>query len=342
MKKNALPKLLIYTFLTGLFLIIYFVFLFFAPNIKSVDEQRTYLYIYDNSTLIVVKDSLKQHLIFPSTFSQAATFMNYGKKIRPGRYELTKGMNNFTLIRKLRNGSQSPVRLTFNNIRTKEQLAKRLSSQLMADSASIMHLLSDTNFLAQHGFNSYNSVCVFIPDTYEIFWNSDASEIFDRMLNEYKKFWTNERKTKAALIPLSPTEVSTLASIVEEETNLVIEKPVIAGLYINRLKKNMPLQADPTVKFAFGDFALRRIRGEQLRTNSPYNTYKNTGLPPGPIRISSAKTIDAVLNFTNHDYIFMCAKETLNGEHNFAVTWNEHQQNARKYQQALNARNIFK
>lgn len=341
MQKKSISKLFKYLFITGLAFFIYFVYIFFAPNIKSVNEEKSYLFIYDNSSYTVVKDSLKKHLILPFTFNQAARLMKYGKKIRPGRYELTKGMNNFTLIRKLRNGSQSPVRLTFNNIRTKEQLARRLSTQLMADSASIVHLLSDSLFLIQYGFNAFNSVSVFIPDTYEIFWDSDAGEIFDRMLKEYQKFWTAERKTKAAQIPLTPTDVSTLASIIEEETNISNERPVIAGLYINRLKKNMPLQADPTVKFAYGDFALRRIKGEQLRTNSPYNTYKNTGLPPGPIRITSANAIDAVLNFQNHDYIFMCAKETLNGEHNFAVTWAEHQQNARRYQQALNARNIF-
>lgn len=320
---------------------IYSVLVIFAPNIKTGNDEKKYLYIPDSSSFIDVKDSLKQSLRFHFTFNQAAKLLQYGKKIRPGRYELSDDMNNFTLIRKLRNGSQSPIRLTFNNLRTKEQLARRLSELLMADSASIVNLLSDSVFLLKHGFNTYNSVAVFIPDTYEIFWDSDAGEIFDRMLREFNKFWTTERKTKAALIPLTPVEVTTLASIVEEETNLNHEKPLIAGLYINRLKKNMPLQADPTVKFAYGDFALRRIRGEQLRTVSPYNTYKNTGLPPGPIRITSAKAIDAVLNFKNHDYIFMCAKETLNGEHNFAVTWSEHQQNARRYQQALNARKIF-
>lgn len=320
---------------------IYSVLVIFAPNIKTGNDEKKYLYIPDSSSFIDVKDSLKQSLRFHFTFNQAAKLLQYGKKIRPGRYELSDDMNNFTLIRKLRNGSQSPIRLTFNNLRTKEQLARRLSELLMADSASIVNLLSDSVFLLKHGFNTYNSVAVFIPDTYEIFWDSDAREIFDRMLREFNKFWTTERKTKAALIPLTPVEVTTLASIVEEETNLNHEKPLIAGLYINRLKKNMPLQADPTVKFAYGDFALRRIRGEQLRTVSPYNTYKNTGLPPGPIRITSAKAIDAVLNFKNHDYIFMCAKETLNGEHNFAVTWSEHQQNARRYQQALNARKIF-
>lgn len=342
MQKKSFQKLFIYLIISGLAIFIYFIYVFFVPNIKSEEGQNSYLYIYDNSSFHVVKDSLEQHLVVPSTFNLAARLMKYGKKIRPGRYELKNGMNNFTLIRKLRNGSQSPVRLTFNNIRTKEQLARRLSKQLMADSASIVQLLSDSIFLSQYGFNTYNSVSIFIPDTYEIFWDSDASEIFERMLKEYKKFWTTERKTKAAQIPLTLTEVSTLASIVEEESNLSKERPVIAGLYINRLRKNMPLQADPTLKFAYGDFSLRRVGGELLRTNSPYNTYKNTGLPPGPIRITTANAIDAVLNYKNHDYIFMCAKETLNGEHNFAVSWAEHQQNARRYQQALNARNIFK
>ncbi len=340
--KSLLYKLLTFTIFTGLAFSFFAAYVLFVPNIKLVGKEKNYLYIRDNNAYSDVRVSLKSHLKSGFTFHLTAKLLNYDKKIRTGRYELTGSMNNFTLVRKLRSGSQTPVRLTFNNIRTKEQLAKRLSVQLMADSVSIVNLLNDSLFLSQYGFNKFNSVAVFIPNTYEIFWDSDANEIFDRMLKEYNKFWNTERKTKAALIPLTLTEVSTLASIIEEESNLNNERPIIAGLYINRLKINMPLQADPTVKFAFGDFTLRRVIGEPLQVKSPYNTYKNKGLPPGPIRITTPTAIDAVLNFKNHDYIFMCAKETLNGEHNFAVTWNEHERNAKKYQQALNERKIFK
>ncbi len=333
-------------FLGGVFAFIFLILLFilFSPNIKLESGEKSYLLIPDNSTFENVIDSLNKTANINSTFTfkQTARLLNYGKKIHPGRYELKNAMNNFTLIRKLRSGSQSPVKLSFNNIRTKEQLAKRLSVELMADSTSIVNLLNDSIFLLQYNFNKNNSVSVFIPNTYEIFWDSDAGDIFMRMLKEYNKFWTDERKTKAALIPLTQTEVSTLASIVEEESNSKKERPIIAGLYINRLKIDMPLQADPTLKFAYGDFNLRRVAGALLKTNSPYNTYINKGLPPGPIRITSPEAIDAVLNYENHDYIFMCAKETLNGEHNFASSWSEHQKNARKYQNALNERKIYK
>ncbi|MDO9152213.1 MAG: endolytic transglycosylase MltG [Paludibacter sp.] len=329
---------------SALLVFFYLGFLFFAPNIQKKSDEKAYLRIPDNSTFEHVIDSLELNANVFSTisFRQASKFLGYGQKIRPGRYELKNGMNNFQLIRKLRSGNQTPVRLTFNNIRTKEQLAKRLSTQLMADSVQIVNLLNDTAFLSVNHLNPYNSISVFIPDTYEVFWDLDATEIFERIMKEYNKFWTNERKMRAASIPLTQTEVSILASIVEEETNSKRELPIVAGLYINRLKKDIPLQADPTVKFAVGDFSLKRILIEHVLKISPYNTYRNTGLPPGPIRVASVNGIDAVLNYTHHDYVFMCAKETLNGEHNFAVTWNEHQQNAKKYQQALNERKIFK
>ena len=211
----------------------------------------------------------------------------------------------------------------------------------MADSASILQHLNDSAFLTKYELNPNTSVALFIPDTYEVFWDMAADELFERMKKEYDRFWNDERKEKAALIPMTEVEVSTLASIVEEETNSKSERPIVAGLYINRLKTDMPLQADPTVKFAYGDFSLRRITGTHLRTQSPYNTYKNKGLPPGPIRLATASGIDAVLNHEKHNYIFMCAKETLNGEHNFAATYAEHQVNARKYQKALDERKIF-
>ncbi|HRZ97605.1 MAG TPA: endolytic transglycosylase MltG [Paludibacter sp.] len=343
-KTFKLNKSLLWVGVLALILFLYMVFVFFAPNIQKTTDDKAYLRIPDNSTFENVIDSLEHNsnvrTVF--TFRQASKLFRYGKKIRPGRYELKNGMTNFELVRKLRSGNQTPVRLTFNNIRTKEQLAKRLSNQLMADSVQIINLLNDTAFLSVYNLNPNNSVSIFIPDTYEVFWDMDAKEIFDRMMKEYNKFWTDERKKKAEAIPLTPTEVIILASIVEEETNGKSERPVVAGLYINRLQKGIALQADPTVKFAVGDFGLKRILIEHVLKISPYNTYRNTGLPPGPIRVASANGIDAVLNYSHHDYVFMCAKETLNGEHNFAVTYAEHQVNAGKYQRALNERKIFK
>lgn len=316
--------------------ILYAAYLFFAPNISVENDDKAYLCIKDSSTMAdVVAELDKTVNVFNiAAFKQASFIFNY-KKIRPGRYELTSGMNNFSLVRMLRAGRQTPVKLTFNNIRTKEQLAGRLSKVIMADSVSILGLMNDTAYLNTFGLTPNTAIAMFIPNTYEVFWDLDARELFGRMKKEYDIFWTDERKTKAAAIPLTPVEVATLASIVEEETNSKAERPMVAGLYINRLKTDMPLQADPTLKFAVGDFSIKRLKLEHILKISPYNTYRNKGLPPGPIRVATQNGLDAVLNYVKHDFIFMCAKETLNGEHNFAVTYAEHQANAKKYQKAL-------
>ena len=323
---------------------VFVVYLLFSPNFFPKSNEKSYLLIPDSSTLedVVLLLQKDVKVINTSSFRQVSGLLHYGAKIRPGRYEIKSGMNNFKLVRILRSGRQTPVQLSFNNIRTKEQLAARLSAQLMADSLSIINKLNDTTFLNTYNLNPNNSVTLFIPNTYEVFWNTNATKLFERMNKEYNKFWTEERKSKAASIPLTESEVSTLASIVEEESNNKEERPMIAGLYINRLKMDMPLQADPTLKFAVGDFGIKRIRLQHILKISPYNTYRNHGLPPGPIRVVSPNAIDAVLNYTKHNYIFMCAKETLNGEHNFAVNYSEHQANAKKYQKALNELKIFK
>ena len=316
---------------------IYFTAIFFVPNIFPNSKEKAFLDIPDSCTFNDVTRLLQKNskVLSIGSFRQVAGLLHYGEKIRSGRYVLKSGMNNFQLIRILRNGRQTPVRLTFNNIRTKEQLAVRLGAQLMADSTSILKLLNDSAFLASYNLNPYTSISLFIPNTYEVFWNTNAKALFERMNKEYSRFWTKERKAKAAAIPLTPTEVTTLASIVEEETNNKHDRPMVAGLYINRMKAGMPLQADPTVKFALGDFGLKRILFGHLRTKSPYNTYLNLGLPPGPIRVATENGIDAVLNYSHHNYIYMCASETLNGEHKFAATWAEHQVNAKKYRKEL-------
>jgi len=321
---------------------LYIVYIFFAPNFFQKTNEKAFLCIPDSSTFEDVVSLLNQASKVGNTnsFIQVAGIMHYGEKIRSGRYELKQGMNNFQLIRVLRSGRQTPVQLSFNNIRTKQQLAARLGEQLMADSTSILNLLNDTEFLSTYNLNPNTSVSLFIPDTYEVFWNTDAKKLFERMSKEYKKFWNEERQAKAAAIPLTQSEVSTLASIVEEETNNKTDRPMVAGLYINRLKTGMPLQADPTVKFALGDFGIKRILFGHLRTESPYNTYKIIGLPPGPIRVATPNAIDAVLNYSHHNYIYMCASETLNGEHKFAVTWAEHLKNANKYRNELDERKI--
>lgn len=342
-QKNKLKTYFKWTAYLGITIVVYFTYILFIPNIFPKEGDKEYLCIPDGSTFSDVVTILEKDAKVSNTlaFKQVASLLQYGAKIRSGRYELKSGMNNFQLVRILRSGRQTPVKLSFNNIRTKEQLAARLGVQLMADSTSILKLLNDSAFLSTYNLNPNTSISLFIPNTYEVFWNITAVEVFERMNKEYSKFWTEERKAKAATIPLSQAEVSNLASIVEEETNNKTDRPMVAGLYINRLRLKMPLQADPTVKFALGDFSIKRILFGHLRTNSPYNTYKNTGLPPGPIRVATPNGIDAVLNYSHHNYIFMCASETLNGEHKFAVTWEEHKVNAAKYQQELNDRKIF-
>lgn len=337
----SVKKPLFWVVSLGVVVFLYLVYILFAPNIRIGDKEDTFLYVRDKDGMQELLVSLNESgsIINESSFKQVAALMGY-KKVRPGRYALSIATNNFTLVRMLRSGRQTPVKLTFNNIRTKEQLASRLSKELMADSVSIVALMNDSAYLAPFGFDKNTAIANFIPDTYEVFWDLDAREIFERMNKEYLKFWTAERKAQADSIPMTPVQVATLAAIVEEETNNKAERPKVAGLYINRLNTNMPLQADPTLKYAVGDFSIRRLRLDHILFISPYNTYRNKGLPPGPIRVASANGIDAVLNYTKHNYIYMCAKETFDGQHNFAVTYPEHMANARRYQQALNARNI--
>lgn len=323
--------------------LLYVTIILFAPNFKTNNQEKSFLCIRENSNFNTVEDELKKstHVICTFTFKQAATLLRYQSNIKPGRYEIKKGMNNFQLIRILRSGRQTPVKLKFNNIRTKEQLAGKIGKQIMADSIEILNLLNDSAYLATLNLKPETSICLFIPNTYEVFWNINAVQLIERMQKEYSKFWTEDRKAKAAAIPLTETEVSTLASIVEEETNNKNDRPMVAGLYINRLKIDMPMQADPTVKFAVGDFGLKRILFGHLKTDSPYNTYKYNGLPPGPIRVASPAGIDAVLNYSHHNFIYMCASEQLNGEHKFATTWREHLINARKYRETLNQMKIY-
>lgn len=212
----------------------------------------------------------------------------------------------------------------------------------MIDSTEIAGLMNDSAFQQKLGYNKETLPCLFIPETYQVYWDMSAEEFFERMQKEHQKFWNQERLDKATAIGMTLTEVCTLASIVEEETNNNPEKPMVAGLYINRLHTGMPLQADPTIKFALQDFGLRRITNAHLAVKSPYNTYINAGLPPGPIRIPSPIGLDAVLNHTKHNYLYMCAKEDFSGTHNFASNYAEHMKNARKYWNALNERKIFK
>lgn len=275
-----------------------------------------------------------------SGFVRLARWMKYDRQMKTGKYEVKPGMSNKQLLDKLRRGHQTAVRLTFNNVRFTDDLAHRLSAQLMLSAAELKALLDDSAYTASLGFTPETVKALFIPDTYEVYWNVTPENLLKRMKKEYTRFWNEKRLDKARTIGLTPLEVATLASIVEEESAAPDEYPVIAGLYLNRLRRGIPLQADPTVKYAVGDFSLQRILFEHLEVDSPYNTYKYAGLPPAPLRVPSARSMDAVLNYMHHNYLYMCAKEDFSGRHNFAVTLAEHNRNANRYWAELNRRNI--
>jgi len=305
-------------------------------------DKTVYLYIDENrdyeSLRQEVKDSAKVENI--SNFDILVSLLDYKSGIKTGRYAIKPGMNIYELVKSLRSGNQAPVRLKFNNIRTKDDLAQRISDQLMMSKEALLNTLDNSAKCEELGFNTETVVAMFIPNTYEYYWDVSINTFLQRMKIEYNSFWTESRLAKSKEIGLTPVEVSILASIVEEECMFTDEYFKVAGLYLNRLRKGQELQADPTVKFAVGDFSLRRVLIVHTQTDSPYNTYKRKGLPPGPIRIPSIKGIDAVLNPAKHNYYYMCAKDDFSGYHNFATTLAEHSRNRALYIKALNARGI--
>ena len=266
----------------------------------------------------------------------------YKQNIKPGRYNVKRGWNTNELVNQLRIGAQSPVKVTFNNVRYFENLAGKVSSYFEVDSLSFAEAFSNDSAYSKYGFNKANFSAMFIPNTYEFYWTTKPSQFIEKMNAEYKKFWNGDRFEKAKALNLTPVEITTIASIVQEETIKAEEKPRIAGLYINRLKRGMLLQADPTIKYAIHDFTIRRVTNDMLESNSPYNTYKFAGLPPGPINFPEISSIDAVLNAENHNYLYMCAKEDFSGYHNFSRTLVQHNINAARYRKALNKNKIWR
>lgn len=266
---------------------------------------------------------------------------DYDSHIRTGCYTIKSGTLPKQVSDMLLGGAQTPVRITINSTRTVGQMASAISEQIMLDSAQVADALTDPIMLDSLGYSAATVYCMVIPNTYEVYWNISAKALISRLVKERDRFWTDQRKAKARQIGLTEQEVITLASIIEEETSKLEELPVIAGLYINRLKRKMPLQADPTVIYAMGGERPKRILKKHLETVSPYNTYLNPGLPPGPIRFVSTQSIDAVLNYTSHKYLYFCAKEDFSGYHNFATTLTQHNANAARYQRALNKAGIY-
>lgn len=305
-------------------------------------KKPTFIYIDRDDTADSVYVKLQRDLnaTHLKGFKMLALLKKYEQQIHTGAYRFDASINTLTLFRRLSSGHQTPVKVVIPSVRTLSRLIHSLDRQLMPDSTEFARLVGDSAFCTSLGFNLETMPALFIPNTYEAYWNTDAETFIRRMKKEYERFWTQERKNKAQACGLTPVEVSTLASIVEEETANKNEMPMVAGLYLNRLKAGMPLQADPTIKFSLQEFGLRRILHKHLEIESPYNTYKHTGLPPGPIRIASIQGIESVLNHVHHEFLYMCAKEDFSGTHNFSITYAEHQANARRYQQALNKRSI--
>ncbi len=339
--KKLNSRIYLYIAATGMLLILGLV-VFYAFTPVSRADSTQYLYIDEDDT----QDSVIMHLR-PMSHTAGLTGLNsllrhsnYAENVRTGRYALEPKEGAFALFRKLKNGQQTSMSLTIPEVRTMDRLASVIGKKLMLDSATIANALYNNEVCQQYGFDTCTVAALFVPNTYDVYWNMSIESFMKRMEKEHNHFWKGDREAKAAKMQLTPIEICTLASIIDEETANNSEKPMIAGMYLNRLKTDMPLQADPTIKFALKQFELKRIWQKLLTINSPYNTYKNTGLPPGPIKIASVKGIDAVLNAVSHDYFYMCAKEDFSGTHNFARTYQEHLKNAAKYTKALNKRGI--
>ncbi len=323
---------------------VFFVFGKYFKSNTNFTTPKEYLYIktgstYDDIVQTLTTENLLQDI---NSFKSVAKQLNYSNNIKPGKYKIEQGNSNYTLVRRLRSGNQEPVQLVLKKYRLKQDLARQIANKLEPDSTAIINLLNNNKYLKTYGLDSICSIAAFTPNTYEFYWNSTPEKVFEKIFKAYQKFWTNERIAKATKVKLSPTQVMTLASIVDEETQQDTEKRNIASVYLNRLAKNMKLQADPTVKYALGDFAIKRVLLKHLQNPSAYNTYYANGLPPGPICTPRLESIEAVLNAPSTNYLFFCASPTKIGFHNFASTDAEHLANAKIFQEWLNKRGIKK
>ncbi len=340
MKRKAKKKPFLPLVICALAVIGIVYYFFFSSLSKQHDVAYVYLDSDDTIDSVYAKLSPIATSRGMTVYKMLARHSAYATHVRSGRYAVRPGEGVLKVFRHMKNGQQTPVQLTVPSVRTLDKLAGTLSDKLMLDSATLYKALTDESVCRKYGYDTTTIACMFIPNTYDMYWNVSLDKFLERMQKESKKFWNFERTEKAKAMGMTPEQVITLASIVDEETANNAEKPMIAGMYYNRFKTGMPLQADPTIKFALKRFELKRIYENLLFVKSPYNTYRNIGLPPGPIRIPSVAGIDAVLNHVHHDYLYMCAKEDFSGTHNFAKTYEEHLQNAAKYTKALNERGI--
>ncbi len=336
-------------FLTASILLTTFTFYFWqifrSPNFQVRENDQMFaLLIPRGSTFESVMDTLQTHDVLNDemSFRFLAKLMKYPERVKEGRYEIKPRMGNREALVKLRNGSQDAMPVTFNSMRQKSDLIQRLGRKFEFGPNALGPLLNDPAVCREYGFDTTTIVCLFLPNTYEFFWTITPEALLERMGSEYKKFWTPERQAKAKALGLTQTQTQVLASIVAAETNKRDEQPRVAGVYLNRLKRGIRLEADPTVIFALRDFGIRRLLTRQLAIDSPYNTYRYAGLPPGPINLPAPATIDAVLNAEQHEYLFFVVDARFNGYHTFSKTLSEHLANARLYQRALTRMKIMK
>lgn len=318
-------------------------YFFWHPNFLT-NKPAKRLCIPQDTTFPALQAKLQQegYITYVMPFRILARLMRYDRRVMAGAYNISTNMGNLAAIRLLRSGMQQPVKVTLTQARTKQELAEQLTRPLALDAKQLLQLLENDARIAKYGFNQDNILAMFIPNTYELYWTVSASALFERMYREYKVFWNNRRLTQAQSIPLTPIEVATLASIMQCETNKIEEAPLIAGVYINRLHKKIALGSDPTLLYILNDPSIKRVLKKHRDLKSPYNTYKNRGLPPGPICMPSIAMTDAVLNFTKHRYFYFSAKEDFSGYHYFANSFKQHLRNARRYQKALNQAKIYR
>ncbi len=340
-------KILLIAVLVGSVLLTSFTFygyqILFSPNLMVGKEPR-YLQIYSDMTYRDLQKVLydEGYVNDPVSFSFLARLMKYDRLMKPGNYLIPADAPNLATIRMLRAGAQVPVEITFNNVRLLSELSEKLCANIELKPSQFDALIFSDGIDEKYGFDRETFRCMFIPNTYQVYWTISAETLLNRLNKEYESFWNSERKNKARALNLAPTEVSILASIVEAETKYYEESPTIAGLYLNRLKRGIRLQADPTLVYAVGDFSIQRVLNTHKEIDSPYNTYRYAGLPPGPINLPSIRSIDAVFNAEKHNYLYMCAKDDFSGYHYFSDNLNSHLNNARRYQQALNNARLYK
>ena len=339
-KKILIPLIIFSTILTTGS--VYTYQMLYSPNFL-INADDKFIIIEENTDFNELIKKLEDDTLINDilSFSFLSKLMEYQENIKIGAYKVKMNMSNYEMITMLRSGNQTPIKLTFSYARKIEDLAEKITTKLKMSKDDLLNYLNE-NINNYSGFKKTDIISIFLPDTYEVYWNISPEELTNKMYSEYKKFWNEERLSKLDNINLNQKEAIVLASIVASESRMLDEADRIAGLYINRLNRNMRLQADPTLIFAANDFTIRRVLNKHKKIKSPYNTYIHRGLPPGPIRLASKKYIDAVLNYEKHNYIYMCAKEDFSGYHAFATNLSDHNRNAKKFQIALNMRKIYR